>query len=270
MYGNKGLIVLFLAPLLSAVCAFPQVGNPPDARAIQEPEQTLANAPGEDPKIQPSEKNSHSSKAPDFNQDIFRRNKFEFSLDAGWLPINIPFPFDIFESDAYVLYPLRYTLVPVIGSLRWQMGNIGGPWILRGNWDWTFTGSATAIPRGPESHYFSYDMGLRRNFVPRNWKSTPYFDMRAGLGMIDAKGNKGVKYAQGQDFTFTLNMGSGVRYNFNPRFAVSAGLNWMHISNGDLSQHKGPPNYGTRNYGINVYGPMLGMDIRLGRARHSE
>jgi hypothetical protein len=127
----------------------------------------------------------------------------------------------------------------------------------------TFSASATAIPKGAETHYFSYDMGIRRNFVPRNPRVSPYVDIRVGLGVINAKGPLGVYYAQGQNFTFTLNLGSGVRYNFNPRYAVSAGLNWMHISNNNLSA----PAYS--NYGINVYGPMFGLDIQLGkRKRH--
>lgn len=74
-------------------------------------------------------------------------------------------------------------------------------------------------------------------------------------------------YAQGQDFTFTLNLGSGVRYNFNSRYAITAGLNWMHISNANLSQHSYQPGnpypWGFINYGINVYGPMFGIDIQL-------
>ena len=88
-------------------------------------------------------------------------------------------------------------------------------------------------PQGPESRYFAYLMGVRRNFVPRNWRAVPYFDVRLGVGNIDAKGPQGVLYAQGQDLTFTVNMGSGVRYNFNSRCALSAGLNFMHISNLD-------------------------------------
>jgi Lipid A 3-O-deacylase (PagL) len=197
------------------------------------------------------------SKAPDFNRDIYYKNKLEFSLDVGWLPINVPFPFDVFEGDPYELYPLRYTLVPILASLRWHVNDIGGPFILRGNYDVTFTGAVTAIPRGAETHYFSYDMGIRRNFVPRNWRVSPYFDLRAGLGLIDAKGPLGVYFAQGQNFTFNLNMGSGVRYNFNPRYGITAGLNWMHISNANLSA----PQYS--NYGINVYGPMFGLEIQL-------
>lgn len=201
---------------------------------------------------------------PDFNQGIFYGDKLEFALDVGWLPINVPFPFDFIESDPYQLYPLRYTLVPVVASLRWHFSRIRGPGFLRGNWDTTFSLAATAIPRGAETHYFSYDMGVRRNFIPRNWRVTPYWDIRTGLGIINAKGPLGVYYAQGQNFTFNLNMGAGARYNFNSRYAISAGLNWMHISNANLSS----PGYS--NYGINVYGPMFGIDVRLGGKKHEE
>jgi len=137
------------------------------------------------------------------------------------------------------------------------MGNIRGPSILRGNTDLTFTGSFTAIPRGPETRYGAYDMGLRRNFVQPNWRIVPYFEIRGGLGWINAKGPKGVPFAQGQDFTFTIMMGSGVRYNFSPRYGVSAGITYMHVSNAYLSQ----PRF--TDYGINVYGPIVGIDIRF-------
>lgn len=204
-------------------------------------------------------------KPADLNRGIFYRNKLEFSLDGGWLPINIPFPLDVFVGDAYNTYPLKYTLVPIICSLRWHIDGVSGPPVLRGNFDLTVSGSMTAIPRGPESRYFAYIMGIRRNFVPRNWRATPYFDIRLGVGNIDAKGPRGVPYAQGEDLTFTVNMGSGVRYNFSPRYSLSVGLNFMHISNLDLSEGNGKPNWGVRNYGINVYGPMVGIDVQLGR-----
>lgn len=200
-----------------------------------------------------------TSAAP--RNDVYYRNKLEFAFDGGFLPINIPFVFDVFLGDAYNMTPLRYTLVPLVASLRWQLSDVGGPWIFRGNWDVTVSGSLTLIPRGPETRYFSYDMGIRRNFVPRRGKIAPYFDGRLGLGQINAKGPLGVEFAQGQNFTFTVNMGSGVRYNFNPRYSLSAGLNWMHISNLYLSE----PAFS--NYGINVYGPQFGVDVRLGRGR---
>ena len=226
---------------------------------------TLGKRLGDDSSIRRSNEIVGASNPVDFNREIYFRNRLEFSLDAGWLPINIPFPFDFVLSDQYEAYPLKYTLVPIIGSLRWQMGSIRGPLILRGNWDLEFSAAAVAIPRGAETRYFAYMMGMRRNFVQRNWRAAPYFDWRIGLGDINAKGPLGVPYAQGQDFTFTLNLGSGVRYNFNSRYAISVGLNWMHISNANLSQGNGRPNWGVRNYGINVYGPMVGIDIQLRR-----
>jgi hypothetical protein len=203
-----------------------------------------------------------NSQPVNLSGSVYYKNRLEFSLDSGWLPINIPFVFDVFLGDGYTKTPLNYTLVPVIASLRWQMDNVGGPWIFRGNWDLTASGAFTVIPRGPETHYIAWIMGIRRNFVPRHGRFAPYFDGRLGLGNIDAKGPLGVLFAQGQDFTFTMNMGSGIRYNLSPRYSISAGLNWMHISNLYLSEPK------FANYGINVYGPMLGMDVRLGKPHH--
>jgi hypothetical protein len=216
---------------------------------------------GQNSKSQPSNETLRESKPTDFNRSIYYKNKLEFSLETGWLPINIPFVFDFLLGDGYNQTPLKYTLVPTIASLRWQMGDVRGPGILRGNWDLTFSGAFTVIPRGPETHYGAYDMGIRRNFVRPNWRIAPYFEYRLGLGRIDAKGPEGVFYAQGQDFTFTMMMGSGVRYNFNPRYAISAGVSWMHISNLYLSEPK------FLDYGINVYGPMVGVDIRLGKPK---
>jgi len=218
------------------------------------------NKPGDDSKG-PSAVSRDCGRG-DLTKNIYYRNKLEFSLDGGWLPVNIPFVFDVFLGDGYVKTPLNYTLVPVIASLRWQMDDIGGPWIFRGNWDLTASAAVTAIPRGPETRYIAWIMGIRRNFVPRHGRIAPYFDGRLGLGNIDAKEPLGVIWAQGQNFTFTMNMGSGVRYNFNPRYSISAGLNWMHISNLYLSEPK------FANYGINVYGPMFGFNVRIGKARH--
>jgi hypothetical protein len=200
-------------------------------------------------------------KSADLNSSIYYDNKLEFSLETGWLPINIPFVFDCFVGDSYNQTPLQYTLAPILASLRWQMGDARGPGILRGTFDLSFSGAFTWIARGPETHYWAYDMGIRRNFVRRNQRTAPYFDIRLGVGRIDAKGPLGVQYAQGQDLTFTFMMGSGVRYNFNSRYGISVGMNYMHVSNLYLSE---PRFY---NYGINVYGPMMGFDMRLGKPK---
>lgn len=203
-------------------------------------------------------------KPHDFNEDIYHRNRLEFAVDVGWHPVNIPFIYDFAVGDSYNMTPLKYTLVPMIASLRWHVTNVGWPWIFRGNMDFTFSGSVTAIPRGPETHYYAFMFGIRRNFVHRNWKAVPFFEQRGGAGLINAKEPLGVVFAQGQNLTFTYNLGVGVRYNFDTKYSVSAGMNYMHISNGYLSEPK------FANYGINVYGPMVGFDMRLGKPRHQE
>jgi len=258
-------------PQFSLSNPFAMVEKPWDARdswsgtffAVQPSPQsgaTLPVPPGKDSQeaSNPILRNDHGA---DRNRSIYYKNKLEFSLEGGWLPINIPFPFDFLLGDGYNFSGLYYTLVPIIASVRWQLDDVGGPWILRGNWDVTASGSVTVIPRGPETRYFSYIMGIRRNFVPRRWKVAPYWDGQLGLGEIDAKGPLGVAYAQGQNFTFTLNLGSGVRYNLNPRYSIEAGMHYMHISNLYLSEPK------FLNYGINVYGPWVGINIRFGKHR---
>jgi hypothetical protein len=200
------------------------------------------------------------TQSADFNTDIYYRNKLELSFETGALPINIPFVFDVFEGNNYTQKPLHYTLVPIFPSLRWHMGSIRGPGILRGNTDLTATLSLTAIPRGPETRYGAFDLGVRRNFVYRNRRVAPYFEFRTGAGFIDAKGSH-VTWAQGQDFTFTLMLGSGVRYNFNPRYSMTVGPAYMHVSNLYMSEPKYLDN------GINVWGGMIGFNMRLGKPK---
>jgi hypothetical protein len=200
----------------------------------------------------------------DRNLDVYYRNRTEFSLEVGYHPINVPFIYDFAVGDSYNMTGLRYTLVPIVASLRWHVTNVGWRWIFRGNMDFTFSGSITAIPRGPETHYYALDFGIRRNFVYRNWKVVPYWEQRGGAGIIDAKEPLGVVWAQGQNLTFTYNMGAGVRYNIDSKYSFSAGMNYMHISNAYMSQ---PQFY---NYGINVYGPIFGLNVRLGKPRHHD
>jgi len=224
----------------------------------------------EDSKSQPSNevlrvsKSRPVSRSHDYNRNVYYKNKLEFSLETGWLPVNIPFVFDFLTGSLYNKTPLKYTLVPNIASLRWQMGNVKGPFILRGNWDLTFSGTYTEIPRGPETRYWAYIMGIRRNFVRPSWRVAPYLEGRVGLGNIDAREPKGARWAQGQDFTFTVMLGAGARYNITPRFSISAGMGYVHISNLYLSEPRYP------NYGINVYGPMIGFTVPLSKRELSK
>src|SRR6516225_10026025 len=124
-----------------------------------------ASSFGQDLTVHSSDGILPTSKSADLNSSIYYDNKLEFSLETGWLPFNIPFVFDCFLGDSYNETPLQYTLVPTVASLRWQMGDVRGPGILRGTCDLSFSGAFTRIPRGPETHYWAYDTGIRRNFV---------------------------------------------------------------------------------------------------------
>jgi hypothetical protein len=106
------------------------------------------------------------TKRADFNRQIYYKNKLEYSIETGWLPNNIPFVFDGLVGSAYITWPLHYTLVPNISFVRWQLDNIWGRKFLRGNTEFSFSGSYTAIPRGAETRYFAFDYGIRRNLIP--------------------------------------------------------------------------------------------------------
>jgi hypothetical protein len=197
-----------------------------------------------------------SSEPADFNRQIYFKNKLEVGFDVGYLPHNTKFFFDFMEGQDWGRpkeFP-DYTLIPLTLSLRWHLDDIGGPWILRGNTDVTFSGNYTIISQGPESYYASFMTGARYNFVQPNWRVAPYVEGRVGAGFTDAKGPDGVLYAQGQDFTFTFSMGAGLRYNFDPRYSVSAGVTYMHISNLYMSKD-------AYNYGLNVVGTTVGLNV---------
>jgi len=205
-----------------------------------------------------------TSEVPDFNSKIYYKNNLEFSFDAGWLPYNIPLIFDPLMGDKFARQSgtVDYSLVPLILTLRWHLYDACGPWFLRGNTDFTIGGGYTAITKGPESRYVPVITGARYNFVQPNWRIVPYLEVRGGMGFTDAKQPEEVKHhqpavGQGQDFTFTFIMGGGARYNFNPRYSMSLGISYMHISNLYLSE----PKY--YNHGINVVGPNFGFNVGL-------
>ena len=197
----------------------------------------------------------------DIVHEVFRKHRWDFSLEGGRFHNNIPFVFDFLLGDGYNMTGLDYTLAPFIASFRWQLSGVHGHTFFRGTWEGSVSATYTMIPRGPETRYFAYMMGFRRNFVQPNWKVIPYSEFRAGVGNVNAKGPLGVFGAQGQDLAFTLFFGSGFRYIMNERYSLLFGAGYMHISNLYLSE----PRF--LDYGINVYGPTMGIEVRLGRDR---
>jgi hypothetical protein len=52
----------------------------------------------------------------DFNQQIYRKNNLEFSLESGWLPNNIPFVFDFLLGGGYGTHT-PFSVSSVLGLL---------------------------------------------------------------------------------------------------------------------------------------------------------
>ncbi len=105
-------------------------------------------------------------------------------------------------------------------------------------------------------------IGFRYNFVQPNSSVVPFLELRGGLGYTDAAGPWQVAHhqldlGQGQKFTFTFSMGSGLRYDFNERYSVSLEATFKHISNMYMSE----PKY--QNHGVNVVGGLLGFNVML-------
>jgi len=202
-------------------------------------------------RLEPEERKPAALKLPDSNERYYYKHRTELSLETGALWINTPFVFDVFVGGDYKHNPLHYTLVPIFPAVRWTPGRVSGPGPLRGNTELTASFSLTVIARGPETAYGAFDLGFRRNFIQRNWKVVPYFDGWLGMGFINAAGPHGNPLAQGQDFTFTVGMGTGLRYQFNDRYGASLAGNYMHVSNLYLSE----PQY--IDNGINVVGATV-------------
>src|SRR3569833_732652 len=113
--------------------------------SIKQPEVLKAEAPTEDRRGISSAAiaSRRKTERPDFNRDIYYKNKLEKSFETGWLPYNIPFILDFLVGSRFDSWPLPYTLVPNMAFVRWQLVDICGWKMFRGNTDFSFSGSYT-------------------------------------------------------------------------------------------------------------------------------
>jgi Lipid A 3-O-deacylase (PagL) len=246
----RQLIAACLAIIGLTAAGYARAEDPPTANSV-ESWQTAA-------------KSELTRDTSDPNRAIYYRNKLEASFDVGFYPWNVPLLFDplIGQGWSRDKGTVNYTLIPLSLQLRWHLTDIGGRSFWRGNTELTFGGNYTSIAQGPESYYGAVLAGVRYNFVQPGWKLVPYTDLRGGFGWTNAQQPYEQAHhqrwvGQGQDFTFNFIWGLGMRYNFNPRYSISAGLAYMHISNFYLSE----PKY--INHGINVIGPNWGLNVAL-------
>ncbi|HUY19958.1 MAG TPA: acyloxyacyl hydrolase [Candidatus Binataceae bacterium] len=264
MKARRLLVALVAFGFMTAGYAFAQA--PPATNSVANSQGAAQDPPAANSieRTQTAAQTESARDAADFNRQIYYRNKLEAGFDVGYYPWNIPFVFDplIGQCCRRAKGTTDYSLIPLTLQLRWHLTDIHGRSFWRGNTEFDIGGSYTSIAQGPESYYGAMLIGLRYNFVQPDWKFVPYTDVHGGFGWTNAQQPYEQAHhqrwvGQGQDFTFTFMWGIGVRYNFNPRISLSAGIAYMHISNAYLSE----PKY--INHGINNVGPNWGLNFAL-------
>ena len=169
-------------------------------------------------------------------EDNFRKGQHQFSLGAG--PLFSPFHAvngrpTINYAQVYVQYGYMVTGLMMDGSP------------LRGNFELVPEAFGSAIWESTGNYIAGGTLWFRYNFVPRQWKVTPYAQVGGGFTVMDIDH----RY-DGHNFNFNVDASLGLRYFIKPRLSLDAEFRYQHISNA---------NTGSRNLGINAVGPMLGI-----------
>lgn len=143
-----------------------------------------------------------------------------------------------------------YIILPQVLSMKWRPGPIHGrPW-LRRSAAWTFSFVGAPIVQGPESRYFAFALGRRYDFPIDQKRWGLFLEGRFGAGWIDSTVEH-VPGAQGQDFTFMVNVEGGLAFYLSERSTLGLGLMYWHMSNAKLSEPERP------NTGLDALGPMI-------------
>ena len=129
----------------------------------------------------------------------------------------------------------------------WMLSDVKyGGW-KRGNYELAVEAFGGAIFKGHGNYLGGGTIWLRRNFVPENWRLTPYIQGGLGAMLTDAD-----RVLVGQNFNFNLDVGVGARYFVTRHCSINLEYRYQHISNARLATH---------DLGINAHGPVLGLSF---------
>jgi opacity protein-like surface antigen len=146
----------------------------------------------------------------------------------------------------------NYHTYPQMLTLNWNMDEIGNKGLLRGNTVFQWTAFALPISSGAENRMLGALAGPMYQFVQpgKNW--VPFVGARVGFGFVDSVANSKTQ-SQGQDFCFVFTVTGGCKYYFTQNCFAGLELNYLHASNGGLSEPA------QKNYGWNHLGPQAVM-----------
>ncbi len=167
--------------------------------------------------------------------NLFEARRWEANISSGVLfsPVGTP-------KDRPVI---NYTITTL--QLGYMLTDVGGPGILRGNFEVAGDVFASKVFIGPGSYIAGGTVWIRYNFVPAGWRIIPYLEGGAGLTTTDID-----RSYVGQPFNFNLDIAAGLRFFVAKNWSVNLSCQYQHISNA---------NTGNKNVGINSYGPILGV-----------
>jgi hypothetical protein len=197
-----------------------------------------------------AERESPGAAAP--ADPLYRKGRWEFGLESAYLFTVVANPLTAIGGD-YTKNQLPYRLATQILSARYRVTDAAGPFFLRGSLQVTGSAIYSAFIEGPEPFFAGLAVGLRYDFVQPGARIVPYVEVRGGPGFTDAR-QPHREYAQQQDFTFTVLMGAGLRYDHSPGVSLSLGVLDQHVSNAYMTRP---------NYGFDVIGVHLALYLRF-------
>ena len=164
--------------------------------------------------------------------------------------VNAP-NFEVAAETAYLMgiigNPNSYEVAAQFFTARWRWGMIERDSWLQGYNQVYALFMVEPITRGPENLYYGISVGLRYNFAKPGARLVPYVSGGIGLGWIDSHAS--FNNAQGQDFTFNILTATGVSYQVNDHWKLTAGVLYQHLSNAGQTDP---------NPSLNLIGPQIG------------
>jgi hypothetical protein len=167
----------------------------------------------------------------------FRAGQVELEGGAGFL--------GSFSTTSSRRVTINYQMEDM--RLGWMFNDPEGPGWLRGTSEALLEVFGGPVTKGPGSYLAGGSLLWRYNFVQPGARIVPYLQLGAGASDNDIYHGHGQREI-GEAFEFVLQGDLGVRYLINDQWAVSAEMDYRHISNADLA---------SRNEGLNSVGGLM-------------
>ena len=167
----------------------------------------------------------------------FERGTWEAEGGAGF--------FGSFSTTSVRRITINYQIEDL--RLGWMYDSPRHPGIFRGNNEFLLEVFAGPVTKGPGSFIAGGSPLWRYNFVQPGAKLIPYVQLGAGALDNDSHVRRSQREL-GEAFEFVLQADVGLKYLINDKWAISAEVDFRHISNADLAG---------RNEGLNSLGGLM-------------